>query len=206
LLIQQSIQHQALKIASSNLTSHSNSICESFDLYNIQAQKEFVKQSLLLTSFPHDLETLKKLKVHPIINNQNKCLVDFVPLEKILNWVDKCRASYDELLSKTDQISKSIHLIRSQSSPLANIGLDLTKLENNMNTVNSSLQIISTLSSIIVRDFKQVQQYSNDSNRLTDLLKTHLDEYFPSLRSHDRILRENVITFSDSKVKAFNIR
>jgi hypothetical protein len=204
LLIEQSIQIQALQIASSNLTSHSKGICESFDLFNIQAQKEFLKQSLLLTSFPQDLETLKKLKVHQIINNQNKYLVDYVPLEKILNWVDKCRASYDELLSKTDQISQSIHLIRSQSSPLPNIGVDLTKLENNMLTVNSSLQIISTLSSIIARDFTKVQQYPKDSNLLTQLLKIHLGEYFPSLKTHDRILRENVITFSDSKVKAFN--
>lgn len=204
---------KALSLASSNLHLHSRSICENFDTYYSHAQKEFSKQSLLLTSFPNDLETLKQIPIHPSIlsDKKEKYLVSFVPIDKIIAWVDRCRLVYEQLMSKTYQVSTSIQAIRNEieKSNSQSIGVDVLKLESMMDTVTDVIKKLSSRASVLKRDYERVESFEQSESNLTSLehlWMIHTDDYIPEMTKYDRFIRETVIFFSDSKVSALVLK
>nr|KAJ3421905.1 hypothetical protein HK105_001891 [Polyrhizophydium stewartii] len=112
-----------LKIANKHATT---SVMDAFDSYYAHAQKEFVKHSGLLHSFPVDLQTLKHIPIHGAITTESKFLDDFVPKTKLYAWVDYCRMAHDDLVSKTTQLAETIAELR-LSNPIE--GLDAADYE-----------------------------------------------------------------------------
>lgn len=74
-------------------------VCDTFDAFYSQAQREMGKHATLLKNFAMDMETLHHIPIHPAISEKkNLFLADLVPLDKLQSWAMNCREAHGMFL------------------------------------------------------------------------------------------------------------
>ncbi|KAJ3388310.1 hypothetical protein HDU92_001559 [Lobulomyces angularis] len=179
LIAEQKVQIEALKVALNNLAGHSRSLCESFDVFEPFALKELARNSLLLQTFPRDLETLRQIQIHPSIINKepvnqdtsaalkhpnesyyltkdetSKSLIDFVPETSIKIWADNCKIKHDQFVQTFTLVSSAIKKIKSQTDEEINVPqtFNLANIDSLIPTAKLLLSELESTCKLVERD------------------------------------------------------
>ncbi|KAI8853000.1 hypothetical protein BC829DRAFT_430285 [Chytridium lagenaria] len=217
-LQEQRVQVQALSVALTNLEGHSRSVCEAFESFNSHSQKELTKHSSLLKSFPADLQALHRIPVHTAIAEDHKFLSDYVPEDKLLTWVESCRAAHEQLVRKSVGLADTVRSIKmgtdSEVSQLINI--DFEKLGVLVNGVAERVQKIDARRQLFERDFSRVEASLRDAERsplqaserfqaLDHLFDIHREEYLQDVTKHDGEIRDAITYLCRSRTNLAHV-
>ncbi|KAJ3120100.1 hypothetical protein HK098_004878 [Nowakowskiella sp. JEL0407] len=119
---------ESLASASLNLLFHSNILNEKFNTTLPLISSSLKFNTSALHSFQNDLILLKLIKIPPAIlkdlsSNSNAefnenflpSLLDFLPMDRVYQWVDNCKFGNDQLLKKSQSLSSRITTLLSST-------------------------------------------------------------------------------------------
>ncbi|KAJ3202029.1 hypothetical protein HDU67_000840, partial [Dinochytrium kinnereticum] len=186
----QRVQIKALGVALTNLQGHSKYTNDAF----------------------RNLQALHRIPVHLAIAGDHKFLSDYVPEDKLLTWVESCRAAHEQLVRKTASLSDTVKSIKtgtdSEVSQLVNVDFD--KLEILINGVGERVQRIEGRQQLFERDFARVEATLRDLDRsplqaserfqaLDHLYDIHRKEYLQDVTKHDNDIRDALTYMCNSR-------
>ncbi|KAJ3411326.1 hypothetical protein HDV05_002390 [Chytridiales sp. JEL 0842] len=213
LLEEQRTQAEALRVALTNLSGHSKTVCDAFEVFNSHAQKDITKHQGLLQNFPSDLQALHRIPIHSNIDEGQRFLSDYVPEDKLLTWAESCRAAHDQLVRKVAEVADIIKTIKTGTNTEMHqpVDIDFQKLEGFIMDVTEMVQQIDGKRQLLERDFSRVEltvrdiprnpaQAPDKMNAIDHLHEIHRNEYLVDITENDHRIRETVTHFVSSKI------
>ncbi|KAF9159474.1 oligomeric, coiled-coil, peripheral membrane protein [Actinomortierella ambigua] len=210
------VQAMAVQVALTNLDAHSRSVIDTFEKFNAFAAKEFAKQARLLQSFPRDIETLRRIRVHPALLQQDspdRYIADFIPADKLVIWADRCREIHDGLVREGKELTLAIKEVQEGTLAIRNnSGINLDQLEDAMSEILHTVEQQSQLKHRLERDQSKVKERITDLaspaklssaamnlEELSQLAHIYQTDYILMSRQADEELRNKVGIFISAK-------
>ncbi|KAG0234848.1 oligomeric, coiled-coil, peripheral membrane protein [Actinomortierella wolfii] len=210
------VQAMAVQVALTNLDAHSRSVIDTFEKFNAFATKEFTKQARLLQSFPRDIETLRRIRVHPALlqpDNTDRYIADFIPADKLVIWADRCREIHEGLVREGKELALAIKEVQEGTLAIRNnSGINLEQLEAAMTEILQTVEQQSQLRHRLERDQSKVKERITDLasparlssaavnlEELSQLANVYQTDYIVTSRHADEELRNKVGIFISAK-------
>ncbi|KAI8827978.1 hypothetical protein BJ741DRAFT_670598 [Chytriomyces cf. hyalinus JEL632] len=166
LIRQQHVMAQALRVAVVSLQSHSKPATDAFDLFMAHSQREMSRNNHLIQSFPADLQALHRIPIHPSISNsdEHKCLSDYIPEQRLLEWADKCRLAHEEFVRKSIQLADTVRNLKAGTEMEVNhdLDVDFEGLSNLLKSAQANLSTLQQTLNLLTRDYNRVQSILQD--------------------------------------------
>ncbi|KAJ3248837.1 oligomeric, coiled-coil, peripheral membrane protein [Chytriomyces hyalinus] len=166
LIRQQHVMAQSLRVAVVSLQSHSKPAADAFDLFMAHSQREMSRNNHLIQSFPADLQALHRIPIHPSISNsdEHKCLSDYIPEQRLLEWADKCRLAHEEFVRKSIQLADTVRNLKAGTEMEVNhdLDVDFEGLSNLLKSAQANLSTLQQTLNLLTRDYNRVQSILQD--------------------------------------------
>lgn len=154
LLREQKVQERAVEVARGNLDQY-------YKLIN-QNCREFMKRysqqnrihSDLLANFARDIEKLRSIKLHPVLQTATrKCLLDFVKEDHLRKVAENCSSSHRQFETKVSQfkqtfgeVNRKVEELFRVSSPIGNLESTIKEHQRYINEQKSIMQSLRLVS------------------------------------------------------------
>ncbi|RIA85024.1 hypothetical protein C1645_392505 [Glomus cerebriforme] len=223
---EQKIQLMALEVAITNLDSHCRSVIEAHEDVYTFSDKEITKQNKLIQSLSTDIETLRRIKIHPellkdarnITKDRNSyTLADYVAEDKLIISAKEGKQAYDQIFKSVQELTSVVRSVQSGTEALKKKKFDSSfpKLETALNNIRECCNKMKQIAEKLERDVTRVQNQvskileSNTKTLSTTTTKSieafeHLSniqskEYLPEMQKYDQYIREQVKSFVQCK-------
>lgn len=107
LLREQKVQERAMDVARGNLEHYYKMINQNYREFMKRYSQQNRIHSDLLAKFEKEIEKLRSLKLHPVLQTATrKCLLDFVKEENLRKTAESCNCSHRQFESKVSQFKQ----------------------------------------------------------------------------------------------------
>ncbi|CAB5210885.1 unnamed protein product [Rhizophagus irregularis] len=209
----------ALDVAITNLNSHCRSIIEAHEDVYTFAEKEITKQTRLIQSLSTDIETLRRITIHPgllkdarnLMNDRDSyTLADFIAEDKLIILAKEGKQAYDQISNRVQELTSLVRAVQSGTDTLKKKKFDSSflKIETALNNIREYHNKLTQIAQKLERDVTRVQSKvteileSNTKNLSTTTIKSieafdhlsdiHSQEYLPEMQKYDQYIREQV--------------
>ncbi|KAL3643027.1 hypothetical protein CASFOL_013842 [Castilleja foliolosa] len=222
LLLEQKVQERALEIARGNLDYFYRIVLQNYADFMKCYLQQHRGHTNLLVNFGRDMEKLRSVRLHPVLQTGNrKCLLDFVKEENLRKTVDDCSSSHRQFENKVSEFKQEFgdlkrnaeNLFSGRASFLVK-DLDLAMKEH-QRFINEQKSIMQALS----KDVNTVKKLVDDclSSELSSSLRphdavsalgpmydSHEKSYLPKMQACDRAI-SNLLDFCREKKNEMNV-
>ncbi|CAG8444414.1 17447_t:CDS:10 [Acaulospora morrowiae] len=218
---EQRVQLMALEVALLNLNKHCCSVVEHYDSFHNYAEKEISRYENIIKSFPANMETLRRIKIHPeiqlsassVINNKEPhSLADFVSQDKLVALANKGVEAFGQLSKEVTELNNEIRSIQQGTDVLRKktYDSDFPKMEKALNHNKAYCDVIKKTAEKLEKGVTRVQEQvakllkskvdvEKNIEAIGNLANYQLKEYFPEIKKLDDYIREQVIFFMKCK-------
>ncbi|CAG8561053.1 13734_t:CDS:10 [Funneliformis mosseae] len=218
---EQKMQLMALNAALTNLDAHSRSVIDAHEVFYTFAEKEIIKHTRLIQNLSVDIETLRRITIHPEISKYGGILTSDKKYYTLADYVNEDKlitlATEDQIAKRVQSLASSIHSVQSGTETLKKKRFDslFPKMKETFGNVQDRHYKLKQIAEKLERDVTRVQNQvskileSNASALSTVATKSieafeHLasiqsQEYLPDMQKFDQYIREQVIFFVQYK-------
>ncbi|CAI2163282.1 3504_t:CDS:10 [Funneliformis geosporum] len=165
---EQKVQLMALRAALTNLDAHSRSVIDAHEVFYTFAEKEIIKHTRLIQNLSVDLETLRRITIHPdilkyggmITSDKNSyTLADYVTEDKLITLANEGNQIYDQIAKRVQSLTSSIHSVQSGTETLKKKRFDslFPKMEATFSNIQDSHYKLKQIAEKLERDATRVQ-------------------------------------------------
>ncbi|KAH0581434.1 Autophagy-related protein 11 [Termitomyces sp. J132] len=188
-------QHEALRIALSNLDHNVLAILDTFEGITTGSRRELDKQAVLLAGVAADLDLIRHVRIHneflsPAVRKaieageKSRTLGDYVSNVKMKQVADTCARTHGDLRLRFNQAEAAIK--------------DLTEGTNDVRSAVTTTKLVDDAEACLRRSREHLGQISTCVATL-DRPVTDQDRFLHDLRHHDSSHREEVQFIAETK-------
>lgn len=150
LLREMKVQQRALEVARAHLGQYYRNINQNYLEFMKRFSFQYQMHSDLLVNFERDINRLRSIKLHPMLQtNMRKCLLDFVREDNLRRSAENCSSSHLQFENKVSQFDQMFGEVKQRveelnsikfSLPIKNLELMMKEHQQYLNEQKSILQ------------------------------------------------------------------